>query len=382
MKRSGDALYAREVNELFAGFDRSFTGGEGLHFSHGPGGSHVTMPRAPSGLTREASSITLGLNTGLGALPSYSPCEIVGSVYSGATAEQRRALKVKVPTASAKNKFAVCAEPLAIERAGRIHVAGVCLCRVRTNSGDLYADVAASGDTFLTGSPTDGGAQILWEDGGSSTTTHLALIRFPRGGGTSFTPSYARIATDVPITLANIQTIDGALLFDGDHVLVTAQTNPIDNGLYICKAGASWIRTGTLMPAMIVAIFEGSEYASTLWILEEQSTVVIGSTALPFRCMRQPAVRTARVATTAPITLSGTQTIDGIAVQVGDWVLVRAQGGLGGTGDGFMRCASSAWYYDPFSQPSIVHVREGTANSSLTFFSTPSGWLANYGVYA
>ena len=251
-----------------------------MHFSDGPGGSTVRLRGEALGFTTEPAATTQGLNIGSTDLPLYAPCEISGSVYSGSAAEHRRALHVQTATSSAVGKFAVCAVPLAVGRAGRIHVAGVCLCRVQTNSGDLYADIANSGDTFLTGSPTDGDAQILWEDGGSSSTTHLALIRFPRGGGGGGT-AWARAVADVPLTLSGTQTVDGVALGAGDVCLVTAQPDATTNGLYTVDTG-DWTRAGTLAPGMTVAIIEGTEFTNTLWILGQEDAIVLGLSVLPF----------------------------------------------------------------------------------------------------
>ena len=52
-----------------------------------------------------------------------------------------------------------------------------------------------------------------------------------------------------------------------------------------------------------------------------------------------------RVATTANITLSGEQTIDGVAVVAGDRVLVRSQ--TSGVDNGIYICRASAWERAP-----------------------------------
>lgn len=47
----------------------------------------------------------------------------------------------------------------------------------------------------------------------------------------------------VPITLENLQNIDGFAIQSGDRVLVIAQVDPIDNGIYRAEEGSSWTRT-------------------------------------------------------------------------------------------------------------------------------------------
>lgn len=80
-----------------------------------------------------------------------------------------------------------------------------------------------------------------------------------------------------------------------------------------------------------------------------------------------------RVATTANITLSGTQTIDGISVVAGDRVLVKNQ--TTASGNGIYDCAVGAWSRSADSNSagelkagSFVFVTEGTVNAD-------SGWI-------
>jgi hypothetical protein len=80
-----------------------------------------------------------------------------------------------------------------------------------------------------------------------------------------------------------------------------------------------------------------------------------------------------RVATTANITLSGTQTIDGVVVSVGDRVLVKDQ--TTGSNNGIYVVAASTWSRDTDADTSakitagmFTFVAEGTTNSD-------SGWV-------
>lgn len=86
----------------------------------------------------------------------------------------------------------------------------------------------------------------------------------------------------------------------------------------------------------------------------------------------------ARAATTANITLSGTQTIDGVALNVGDRVLVKNQTNL--TENGIYNVASGAWtrstdagtYNDLLN--ALVFITEGTTEVFKTYLCTaPTG---------
>lgn len=83
--------------------------------------------------------------------------------------------------------------------------------------------------------------------------------------------------------------------------------------------------------------------------------------------------QSARVATTANITLSGTQTIDGVSVIAGDRVLVKDQ--TSGQNNGIYVCASGSWARSVDADTSaevtagmFCYVNEGTANGD-------KGWV-------
>ena len=84
-----------------------------------------------------------------------------------------------------------------------------------------------------------------------------------------------------------------------------------------------------------------------------------------------------RAATTANITLSGAQTIDGVSVVAGDRVLVKNQSS--GSANGIYVAAAGAWSraadYDAASElvGSTVFVSEGTANGNSQWSMTTDG---------
>lgn len=83
---------------------------------------------------------------------------------------------------------------------------------------------------------------------------------------------------------------------------------------------------------------------------------------------------TVRAATTANITLSGTQTVDGVALSVGDRVLVKAQ--TTGANNGIYLVAAGAWTraldMDTWAEVpgAFISVEEGTANGDTLWLST------------
>ena len=80
--------------------------------------------------------------------------------------------------------------------------------------------------------------------------------------------------SDGNITLSGLQTIDGTLLTEGQRVLVTAQTDPIENGIYTASSGA-WSRAtdsdgdpeGEVSLGNYTFVEFGTTHSSTGWLL-------------------------------------------------------------------------------------------------------------------
>lgn len=75
-----------------------------------------------------------------------------------------------------------------------------------------------------------------------------------------------RLATGVNTTLSGLAAVDGVVPVDGDRILVNAQTNPVENGIYNAHA-AAWTRSadadqeGELESGTSVNVSEGTLYA-------------------------------------------------------------------------------------------------------------------------
>lgn len=100
-----------------------------------------------------------------------------------------------------------------------------------------------------------------------------------------FTP--VRVATTANITLSGTQTIDGVAVIANDRVLVKDQSTGSQNGIYLCASGA-WTRTtdsdgnAEWVAGKAVAINEGTTQADTVWLVTNDGTITVGSTALAF----------------------------------------------------------------------------------------------------
>jgi hypothetical protein len=98
-----------------------------------------------------------------------------------------------------------------------------------------------------------------------------------------------RATTTANITLSSTQTIDGVTLVANDRVLVKNQTTGSENGIYLVSAG-SWTRatdfdgspTTEVTPGAFVFVEEGTANADSGWVLTNNGTITIGTTALTF----------------------------------------------------------------------------------------------------
>jgi hypothetical protein len=100
-----------------------------------------------------------------------------------------------------------------------------------------------------------------------------------------------RVGTMVAGTLAssfaNGSTVDGVALVTGDRILIKNQAAGAENGIYIVAASGAPTRavdadTGTKIKQASVFIQEGTTNADSGWLLTNNGTINLGSTALVF----------------------------------------------------------------------------------------------------
>jgi len=213
------------------------------------------------------------------------------------------------------------------------------------------------------------------------------------------------VATTANITLSGLQTIDGVLLKVGDRVVVKDQTTASQNGIYDAAIGV-WQRSfdaigtggaGYLITGKYARVTSGATNANTWAVLSVPTYYTLGTDPVTFVLISGDCVElkernnyflrfknigtltrtyfysitsggSIRAATTANITLSGLQTVDGVALIANDSVLVKNQS----TGvSGVYAVKSGAWtliattFYNKF-----YFVVSGTVNGGKTFVST------------
>lgn len=158
----------------------------------------------------------------------------------------------------------------------------------------------------------------------------------------------AAVATS-NITLSGEQTVGLVACVTGDRVLATAQTSSVDNGIWVVSTGA-WSRAVDFNGAIdvrkgtVILVDDG-----TSWRLSTANPITIGTSSLTFverttvvgetsvTAIKAPV----RVVSTGNLTLSGTQTVNSVALVAGDRILVNAQ--TTATQNGIYVVSASAW---------------------------------------
>lgn len=88
--------------------------------------------------------------------------------------------------------------------------------------------------------------------------------------------------------LENGDTVDGVTLATGDRVLVKDQTTGSENGIYVVQASGAAVRatdadgSAEVTPGMFTFVEEGTVNADSGWVMTNNGTVTLGSTALEF----------------------------------------------------------------------------------------------------
>jgi len=212
---------------------------------------------------------------------------------------------------------------------------------------------------------------------GSSTINSLV-----QAGGQLKSPVRVASTDNVDIAAGGVTgfTIDGVTLAAGDRVLLKNQRQASENGIYVASAN-SWTRapdanTGALLvPGFVTFALEGQTQRGG-WTFQNPANPILGQAGTGLSFVPLTALQTydpAKAATTAPlVSLSGLQTVDGVALAVGDRVLVKDQPNAADNGiyvvstDAWPR-ASDADTAAELRAGSYVFVTSGTTNSGKGF---------------
>lgn len=149
------------------------------------------------------------------------------------------------------------------------------------DSGNIVSQTGTAGGTrgvlrFVDGS--EGTAGYVWTS--TDTTGKGAWMPSAGGGGGGPTSVKAVRDSDVDVTNPGTDTFDSVLLVTGDYLMLTGQSNPIENGVWVFDTSSTplvratgW--TTTVSAGMMVVTKDAAAYRYNLttWALQEDATV-------------------------------------------------------------------------------------------------------------
>ena len=169
----------------------------------------------------------------------------------------------------------------------------------------------------------------------------------------------ANSATTISNTLFGTQTIDGSTTIAGTTIFVKNQTISANNGLYIANANGIWNRNNNDFTGQPIYISGGSSQAGSL-IYENIPTNFVQSSGTSYTYL----VVAASTGSNIIINTVGLYTLDGIALQEGDLVLLKNQTNNINNGIYIVSQYSWAQYDVSLVQGVVVKVQSGSTNAN------------------
>lgn len=155
--------------------------------------------------------------------------------------------------------------------------------RTLLDDADAATALATLGALAKDGSVSMTGALTLPAD--PTSALHAATKQYVDNlaAGLDVKPS-CRLATTANDTLSGLAARDGITPVAGDRVLVTSQTSPTQNGIYIAAADA-WARASDMdawseIPGALVMVETGTLYGDTGWISTADAGGTLGTTSI------------------------------------------------------------------------------------------------------
>lgn len=145
--------------------------------------------------------------------------------------------------------------------------------RLRSDTGDGgYAELPRRAAVGFTGS----GVAVTDDPARNMTLVTIAASGGGGGGesGTTSVLTAVRVATSAPHTLSGLSSIDETSINDGDRVLVRAQLDPAENGIYLAHPTA-WTRAPDTLVGMAMVGVNLGAYADSVWMLTTDDPIVL-----------------------------------------------------------------------------------------------------------
>lgn len=252
--------------------------------------------------------------------------------------------------------------------------------------GTTAGTVAAGDDARITGAEQTANKNTANGYAGLDGNTKVSFSQLPTAASGASTANTVVIATDSRLSdqrtpldnsVTSAKIVDGTITdvdvnaANKDGAAGTASMRTLGTGAQQAMAGNTRLDQVTAPTAAVnlnsqrITNLGAPSAASDAARLQDVQNAQAGIDIKP----------SVRVATTANITLSGTQTIDGVAVVANDRVLVKNQSTA--TQNGLYVVAAGAWTRttDDLTPNTFVFVEEGTANADSAWMISNNGTI-------
>lgn len=177
--------------------------------------------------------------------------------------------------------------------------------------------------------------------------TALGTTSTAKALGAAKAASTANVAS-----LSGAITLDGVSLATGDVAFLKNQTSAAQNGPWVVNSAGAWTRTTDfntsvkVVSGQTIVVTQGTTQSGTQWALTTAGPFTLGTTALNWQQISgaggtATAIAPVRAVATSNLTLSGTQTVDGVALNVNDRIAVIGQ--TLAANNGIYVVASGSW---------------------------------------
>ena len=319
-------------------------------------GSRVAIPAGKKVLLRsDGTDITEQLNHVVGSFSTDGSINVARTAYIGAStvfggdAAVRGRLTVREPLFSYSSAFLGYTTPKTVAQSSAINTTNETITLAAASFTDGTAVMLTSSDTMPTGLSTN----TLYYVVNTSASSYFSGTGYINDGAGSGSTTEGTILT---ITAINAGSIGVGTVIDGPNVLAGTTVTSLGTGtggagtynigtsqytpnttITGTYAGSQTIKLSTTLNGSAVNITAVGTGDLTLTPVSTANTPPEGSsttaiatadfvnTAITAAVVDNQVLESVRAATRVAITLSGTQTIDGVAVVAGDRVLVKNQ---------------------------------------------------------
>jgi hypothetical protein len=380
------------------------------HGAQTDGTLHAVATTSVAGFLSAADKTKLdGIATGATATPlsSTAPADVtkatavVGVGTTAARADHKHDVATAAPAAATVGSTATEGTSTSLARADHVHAmtAAAPVAIGTANAAGSASTFVRSDHVHAHGAQTDGTLHAVATTsvaGFMSAADKVKLDGISGSGGSRQVHTVDVVAVNtVGTPPSGGLTIDG-IVVTSERVLLVGQVDQKENGIWVVNTGGNWTRASDmdasdeLVSGATVAVKNGASFRNSMWVLSSADPLTLGVSSLVFTQVADSygGLRPVRVATTANGTLATAfaagQTVDGVALALGDRILLKNQSTATENGIYVVNSSGAPTRASDFAVGSIVAgafivVQDGTANSDTAWVCTSASTAAIVG---